>query len=53
MLDVSEGLPSDPKTIVICEGQSQDLAHSHSNLIKLILEIIDFKRWNTFGVHAS
>ena len=53
MLDISEGLPSDPKAIVICEGHSQDLAHSHSNLIKPILEIIDFKRWNIFGVHSS
>lgn len=42
-LYVPEVWPSDTKAIIICEGHSQDLAHSHSNLIKQILEIIDLR----------
>ena len=44
-MDISEGWPSDTQAIVIFEAHSQDLAHSHSNLIKPILEITDFKGW--------
>ena len=42
-LYVPEVWPSDTKAIIICEGHSQDLAHSHSNLIKQLLEIIDLR----------
>lgn len=44
---------SDPKAIVIYDRHEPRPGSYSQYLIKWMLEIIDIKRWNVFGVHAS